>query len=94
MIPLPVNLNPKPVTEKYFGILIPGQLPIFDFDQINDMLVATLANPGNTTFLHYTWNSHHLPPASVSELTFFLNMALPEGVAGTSYSKSRWTQWC
>ena len=42
---LPVN--PQPVAEKYFGILIPGHLPIFDFDLIGDMLVATLPNPGN-----------------------------------------------
>lgn len=41
-----ISLNPQPLPPKYFGILIPGQLPIFDFDLVGDMLVATLANPG------------------------------------------------
>ena len=37
--------------EKIFGIMIPGELPFFDFDLINDMLVVTIKNPGNMSII-------------------------------------------
>lgn len=41
-----ISASAQPAVDKYFGILIPGQLPIFDFELVNDMLVTTLSNPG------------------------------------------------
>lgn len=88
-----ISLNPQPVPEKYFGILIPGQLPILEFELIKDMLVTTLVNPGeNLSRSNNRIISINRYIGAVSELTFFLNKALPDGSAGEQYSPISVTQ--
>ena len=60
---------------KYFGIIVPGETPFFDFDLVNDMLVVTVPNPGR-------WNNLNLPLANITTLTFFLANPLPDGLGG------------
>jgi len=33
---------------KIFGIMVPGELPFFNFEMVNDMLVVDVPNPSNT----------------------------------------------
>ena len=52
-------------TEKIFGLLIPGMLPIFDFELINGMLICDLLNPGNkgvkfTSFIYRSCNNSNI----------------------------------
>jgi len=54
--------------QKIFGIMVPGELPFFNFELVNDMLVVDIPNP-----------------STVSTLAFFLNVPLPDGLAGALY---------
>jgi len=42
--------------EKLFGLLIPGQIPILDFEMVNGMLVCNLLNPASVTTICFFQN--------------------------------------
>jgi hypothetical protein len=69
----------EPQFEKLFGIMIPGELPFFDFELINDMLVVTITNP--SPFCQFSSNFL----GNITILAFFLNAPLPDGLGGTTH---------